>query len=440
MRGSEWVVRRFLCEQSRKIEWATLKSKSAKSGSERKQVALIHNILIEKFKSRLSVTIIKWTKYSTKSHHSVCQPWWWRWHPCFRERACLVKLAAAHAHTAQSFMKMISILFYIVRIRRGVFFRVHIFIDFFLSLSAFFVFVSAIFSITFYLTGTFFISLNAAASSERSFQTVVFIEQQQQQQKYSREWKKQQEKTTFWVAFHNRTLFFPFQISFGYSFHNDPVRFKLIAWSVSLSFPFFPHSFSFFCTLQSLCFRKHITLSSTSSLIQLMNVEECLVSCFRNVDPFSVELSCHEGNSRARERKRKGKKMKETRRKMEEDKQQRIYLIAIIIWDEIRNVKRTEQKVWKCETEGTKRNEINIHFIFPDNKKCSHRYPNSKLIFFLSSLLLLLVLFCFVKDAWRLKRVCGHETSKLGNALQNHFRIVATQRTHYIGVYLLIEN
>lgn len=91
-------------------------------------------------------------------------------------------------------------------------------------------------------------------------------------------------------------FFFSFQISFGYSFHNDPERFKLIAWSVYIlvSLPLsissthtHPHC-RLFSVSESIYF---ITLWSTSSLIQLMNVEKCLVSCFRYVDLFSVKQS-----------------------------------------------------------------------------------------------------------------------------------------------------
>lgn len=46
----------------------------------------IHNILIEKLKND-SVIVIKWTKYSTKSHHFICHrsgqcdfiEWWNEW-------------------------------------------------------------------------------------------------------------------------------------------------------------------------------------------------------------------------------------------------------------------------------------------------------------------------------------------------------------------------
>lgn len=86
-----------------------------------------------------------------------------------------------------------------------------------------------------------------------------------------------------------------------------------------------------------------------------------------------------------------------------------------------RNSKWEEPKQRECECEKKEKNEINIHFIFSDNKnnviikKCLHRYSSSKLIFSSSQRPLSSLLLCFLsirsihfdKDVLRLKSVCG---------------------------------
>lgn len=127
-------------------------------------------------------------------------------------------------------------------------------------------------------------------------------------------------------------------------------------------------------------------------------------------------------------RKKNQKIKKEKWEKTDEEERERIYLIAIIIWDEIRN---ENEKSRMCESE--RRNEINIHFLFTDNKtkcdskekKCSHRYSNFKLFFFRRRRHCCCVFVSFCLDSFRQRCLANWKEfvatiSKLGNDLQNN--------------------
>lgn len=223
-----------------------------------------------------------------------------------------------------------------------------------------------------------------------------------------------------------------------------------------------PHSV-LFSVFESIYF---ITLWSTSSLIQLMNVEKCLVSCFRYVDLFSVKQCFTIANKKRERESSERENMRKGDRECERETEEDLFdcdnhLRRNLKWERVEHdvkMVRTLRFQWVWDGMGDWRNEINIHFHFGQatktesdgRKKCSHRYSNFKLIFSLSLFLFrrrhrrhcCCTSFCFVSIhfindvcvcvcVFRVKRVCGNHIETNTQRFIDSFSSFCTDVVHY---------